>query len=92
MRLKAAWEVHAGLIPMQSMEEFTKIFPYTSEDYEEDRKNEDNFKDPENIKQKTVGYAFHSRFSKIRAEAIDYYLQLNSPQILNWAQITFIWY
>ena len=36
MRLRAAWEVRAGVIPMQAIPEHTKRFFYTSEDYEWD--------------------------------------------------------
>ena len=77
--LKATWEVRAGIIPGEVIPEFTRRFVYTSEDAEKDRNTE---RDP----------AFHATFSKVRAEAMDYFLQVSLPQVNNWATITFIWY
>jgi hypothetical protein len=78
-RLKAAWEVRAGLIPGQPMEEYTQQFFYTSDDYEEDGKHA-----------KEVSY--HPIFMKRMAEASSYHQQMSNPQMLNWAELSFIWY
>lgn len=80
--LKGAWEVKAGLVPMQPMEHFTKRFLFTSEDDEFDRKANPN----------GANVAYHSKLAKLRAEAMDYFLQVSLPQLNNWATITFIWY
>lgn len=78
-RLKAAWEVRAGLIPGQAMPEYTKRFLYTSEDYEEDGRHAKEF-------------AYHPIFMKRMAEASSYHHQISNPQTLNWAELTFLWY
>lgn len=79
--LKGAWEVYAGIIPGQPMPEFTRRYVYTSKDNEFDQQSNTEHSP-----------AYHSVLCKIRAEAIDYYLQVSNPQILNRATITFIWY
>jgi hypothetical protein len=80
-RLKAAWEVRGGLIPDSPMPEYTKQFLYTSADMEYDQTTN-----------AALSPAYHSKLAKVRAEAIDYYLQVSNPSMLNWAEITFIWY
>lgn len=79
VRLKAAWEVCAGLIPGQPMPEYTKRFVYTSEDYEEDGRHAKELE-------------YHPIFMKRMAEASSYHQQMSNPQTLNWAELTFIWY
>lgn len=76
--LKASWEVHAGVIPGQRRAEYSKYWEYLSSDAEEDRQIEDP--------------SVHAKFSKLRAEAMDYYLQVSLPALNNWATITFVWY
>jgi hypothetical protein len=78
--LKAYWEVQAGLIPKQPRPEYSKRFVYTSQDHEADQR--DNA---------SLSPAFHSRLAKLRAEALDYYMQVSMPQLNNWAQIVFVW-
>lgn len=77
--LKASWEVRAGIIPGQPIPEFTKRWHYTSKQHHED----------ETINNKPTD---HAVFSKMRAEALDYYLQVSMPNLNNWAELTFVWY
>lgn len=81
MRAKARWSIEAGIVPGQALKQFCRDYYYSSAMQEEDRQNNPNA-DP----------SYHSLFCKMRAEAMDYYLQVSNPQILNWARITFIWY
>jgi hypothetical protein len=78
-RLKAAWEVRAGLIPGQPMPEYTKCFVYTSANYEEDGRHAEEF-------------AYQPIFMKRLAEASSYHEQMSNPKVLNWAELTFLWY
>lgn len=80
--LKAAWEVRAGVLPGIPIPEFTKQFIYTSDDNEADNAANPGGKDP----------SYHSKLAKVRAEAMDYYLQVSLPNLNNWATITFLWY
>ena len=77
LALKASWTVRAGVIPGEPSPEFTKSWKYTSEDKAKD----DAIKRPQE----------HAIFSKMRAEALDYYLQVSMPQLHNWAEIVFLW-
>jgi hypothetical protein len=77
--LKAAWEVRAGVIPGQAMPEYTKRWLYTSKMREEDEAHGSEI-------------SYHATFSKMRAEAVDYYIQISMPNLNNWAELTFIWY
>jgi hypothetical protein len=76
--LKARWEVNAGVVPGIGIAKFTKRYEYTSDDHEKDSL----IKEPQDV----------SIFAKLRAEAMDYYLQISLPQINNWATIRFTWY
>ncbi len=76
----ASWTIRAGVIPGKPMKEFSRQYFYTGEMNEQDRANNPNG-DPH----------YHSLLCKMRAEAMDYYLQVSNPQILNWAEIVFIW-
>ncbi len=76
--LRAVWEVRAGVIPGQAMPEYTKRFPYTSDDYEEDGKHAKDF-------------SYHPIFMKRMAEATSYHQQMSNPQTLNWAELVFLW-
>jgi hypothetical protein len=78
LALKASWTVQAGLIPGKPIDAFSKRWEYTSEDHAKD----DFLRAPSD----------HALFSKLRAEAMDYYLQVSQPSLNNWATITFIWY
>jgi hypothetical protein len=77
--LKASWEVRAGLIPGQPRPEFTRRFHYTSEDRAEDEKHGSEM-------------SYHADFAKMRAVALDYFMQVSMPALNNWAEITFLWY
>jgi hypothetical protein len=77
--LKATWTVRAGVIPGEPMAEYTKQFRYTSAQREEDQIILNRPQD-------------HAHFSRIRAEAVDYYLQVSMPNLINWAEIVFHWY
>jgi hypothetical protein len=81
-RLKATWEVTAGVIPGQSISEYTKRWNYTSDEGEADNKT----------MQANPTLAFHATFSKKRAEAMDYYMQLSNPNVVNWVRLEFFWY
>jgi hypothetical protein len=78
-RLKAAWEVRAGLVPGTPMPEYTKRFVYTSEDVEKDGQHA---KDP----------AYQTSFNQLQFAAMSYHLQMSNPSLNNWADLTFIWY
>lgn len=73
----AAFEVVAGLIPGQPMVEFTKVFPYQSDDLEAD---------------KLVPQDEPTKYSKLSEEAHLYARNLENPQQLNWVQVTWIWF
>lgn len=76
--LKATWTVRAGVIPGKPIDEFTRTWHYTSQDHEEDQKHgQEPF--------------HHARFSKMRAEALDYCCQVSMPSVNNWAELTFLW-
>lgn len=77
--LKAAWEIRAGIIPGQATPEYTRKFFYTSSDYEEDGKHAQEF-------------GYQPIFMKQAACAASYHQQMSSPQVNNWAELTFIWY
>lgn len=79
VRLAAAWEVRAGLIPGQALPEYTKHFFYASEEYEEDGRHAKEF-------------AYQPIFMKRMAMAASYQQQLSNPNTLNWVELTFIWY
>ena len=78
LALSATWEVRAGVIPGEPLPQFTRRFEYTSHDRDADEKGSSP--------------AFHAKFSQLRAQAMDYYLQVSLPHLNNWATITFIWY
>jgi hypothetical protein len=77
--LAAAWEVRAGLIPGQPIEELGKKFFYTSSDKDEDASHS-----------KDIGY--QPLFMKQMACASAYHQQMSDPRFNNWAELTFIWY
>lgn len=74
---KATWEVQAGLIPGQPMEEFSRQFVYTDADYEKDRQVP-----PDEMTQFTASmYA-----------AMDYAKSLTDPRRVNWVSVNWIWF
>jgi len=85
---KGAWEVRAGIIPGQAMPELTRRWVYTSADREKDETESQLAAE----RSATAGLAYHAIFAKMRAEAVDYHLQMSNPRVMNWAELTFIWY
>jgi hypothetical protein len=77
--LKASWEVVAGVIPGRPMPQFSREWCYTSQQKEEDERQ-------------GIDPAYHSIFAKMRADVLDYYMQISNPNLNNWAEITFLWY
>jgi hypothetical protein len=82
LALKAAWLVQAGVIRKEPLPHLTKRFEYTDADAEYDSQQNPQGKN----------LAYHSRLAKVRAAAIDYFLQVSPPQLNNWATITFTSY
>lgn len=77
--LKASWTVTAGVIPEEPLPNFTKTWTYSSGDAETDRTQNTKPED-------------QAIFSKQRALAMDYYLQISLPHIVNWVELKFLWY
>ena len=77
--LVAAWEVVAGVIPGQTMPEYTKRFYYSSRDKEEDYQHRKEI-------------AYQPLFMKQMACAMAYHQQLSDPAIVNWVRLDFIWF
>ena len=84
VNVRGAWEVRAGLVPGTNMEEFHKLFPYTVEMFDQD--NQEDKREP------ITAYTRLSNYLRVQAEAMAYFRQLNEPALLNWAEITWIWY
>ena len=84
VNVRGAWEVRAGLVPGTSMEEFHKLFHYTVEMFDQDNQ-QDKSRLP-------AAYTRLSNYLRVQAEAMAYFRQLNEPALLNWAEITWIWY
>ena len=76
-RLKGCWEVVAGIIPNEPMQEYTKRFPYTSAEYEEDKK---------------LSQDETTRFMDLMLDAHRYGSSLTNPSMVNWVRIDFIWF
>lgn len=79
MHLIAAWEVRAGVIPGSPMPQYSKQFLYTSEDVDKDAEHANDF-------------AYQTIFNQRQFQAMSYHLQMSSPSLNNWADLTFIWY
>lgn len=77
LALKACWTVQAGIVPKEPMAKYTKSWQYTSDLHDRDAQ----ISDP----------AIQAEFSKMRAQAMDYFLQVSQPNLTNWATITFLW-
>lgn len=54
------------------------MFKYTDEDKQAD----DKLKHPYD----------HAGFSRMRAVAMDYFLQVSMPNLNNWAKLEFVWF
>ena len=74
--LKATWTVTAGILIDKPIDEYSKRYTYTSKMQSEDRDGK-----------YTPGH-----FDRIKDEAHDYARSLTDPRLLNWVDITFIWY
>lgn len=81
---KAVWEVRAGFVPGLPLSELTKRWVYTSEDFAKDEAS--------NTLPRLDLIGYHAVFSKMRAEAMDYCMQMQNPSWCNWAELTYIWY
>jgi hypothetical protein len=79
MRAKAAWRVMAGVIPGQPIEEYTRTWTYTSEDYEEDGRH-------------AKDAAYQPIMLKLMFEAMAYQMQMSDHRILNFSMLEWIWY
>jgi hypothetical protein len=77
-RLRASWQVFAGVIPGQPLDDLTKSWYYTEDDYEKDKAMP---KDTEEI----------SIFQTYMKEASDYALSITHPAYVNWIKNEFIW-
>lgn len=77
MRAKGAWEVRAGVIPLQPEPDYTRRWAYTSEMYEADARK---------------GPQERTYFADMRDEAMEYAKRLTDPAALNWVELTWIWY
>jgi hypothetical protein len=73
---KALFEVRAGVIPGESIPEYTKQWGYTSDDYEAD---------------KIVPQEQPTVFSRRLQEAHDYAMGLSNPAYVNWVRVDWIW-
>ena len=78
MGLKAYWQVTAGVIPERIEGEHTKVWYYTSEDYEKDCLL-------------SADSTETSIFQQMALEAQAYWLSRNDPRYLNWADLKFMW-
>ncbi len=79
MRSDKAWfVVYAGVILGEAMEEYTKAFTYTAEDYDYDTSNEPQEGVP-------------TRFEQRLEEAHTYAKSITNPQYVNWVDTKFIW-
>jgi hypothetical protein len=77
-RLKAMWTVEAGVLPGHPEKEHAKVWYYTSAHYEQDAKM------PADTTETSI-------FQTMMLEAKDYWLQMNNPQYLNFADLKFMW-
>lgn len=75
--LKAAFQVTAGVVPGHPEDEFTRVWYYTSNDFENDTKG-----DREKI----------STFQKVMLESSRYCESLINPSRLNWVKLEWIWF
>ncbi len=73
---KALFEVRAGVIPGQAMDEYTKQWGYTSADYEADQ---------------TVPQDQPTVFSQRLQQAHDYAMGLSNPAYVNWVRVDWVW-
>jgi hypothetical protein len=69
-------EVHAGVIPGQSMKEYAKCWDYTSDDYVRDKATPQD--------QPTI-------FSSLLDEAHGYAKGISNPAYVNWVRVDWIW-
>jgi hypothetical protein len=77
--LAAAFMVRAGVLPGKPDPTLSKVYPYSTAQL---RADEEHRKD----------IRYHSDFAKLRAEAMDYFVQVSMPAISNWSELEFIWY
>ena len=73
---KALFEVRAGIIPGESMPEYTKRWGYTTGEYQQDRDTPAD--------QPTI-------FSQRLKEVHEYAQGMSNPAYVNWVRVDFIW-
>lgn len=76
--LKAYWAVTAAIIPGQEIKELTKVWEYTSEDYEKDCGSAAALRGCE-------------IFLRMRSEANEYAESLQDPSEVNTVNLQFAW-
>ena len=74
--LKAQIVVTCGVIPGENENEHTKVWQYSSKDYEADQ---------------NVAQDHPTRFSKMLDAAHEYAKGLSNPAYLNWVRVEWIW-
>ena len=92
INLRGAWEVRAGIIPGIPMKELTKIFPYSSIDYERDKGLADIIIAEKEGKLAPSKETRELIFTKTQIEVYNYARELTDPNILNWVSVDWIWY
>jgi hypothetical protein len=86
--LKASWRVRVGLWPGETemLKDRARQWVYTAEDYAADvEATRGEIPGPHPEKPPT-------RFETKRKEATEYWVSLNEPRQLNWAELSFTWY
>lgn len=77
LSLRGAWEVRVGLIPGQALQDYTRTFVYSSDDYERDSASAAG--------DETV-------FANLREQAFEHAKDVMNPQAFNWVEVVWIWY
>lgn len=91
-RAKAAFEVRAGIIPGQAMPEHTRVFLYSSSEFEADAKLPPMPERHVIDLNGPLDQPHMSVFTRRHIEAMRYYSYLVSPSHLNWVELVWIWY
>jgi hypothetical protein len=76
--LKGFWAVSAGIVPGDTMPQYTKNFYYLSAHYDED------------IKGAKEG-SKESHFQSFRDEALAYAKDIMDPRSVNWVKLEWVW-
>ena len=85
---KGAWQVTAGVLPGTAEERLTKVWHYSSDDLEEDRKTAEV-----NAKHSAQPHLqVDTKFMEMRDAAHNYAKEITDPRQVNWVKVDFIWY